>query len=340
MTDRSVLAKEPLVYQPGFHSHNARRVFSPTKPDRKPYRRFRLALVFLGVCCLGFYLYTLADQYVYQNYQNWAFDQEIAGNASVTFADYLRAHAPFSSLPDSERAKIPKSSPLPAPLASHPQEGDVLGRVSVDRLQISAIVREGVSANTLSLAVGHVSSTALPGQLGNFAIAAHRDTLFRGLKYIREGDLVTVRSTTASFTYRVVATKIVKPSDVSVLRSDGGGLIGVSSGKPQRLLTMITCYPFRYVGSAPKRFIVEGILLSGDSPDPLPTPSPLQSTVQASHPASGARERHTQPQKLAGPVSGSSRHLLSPARQRQNAPLRKPQPVRKRKWWLKVFHRS
>jgi sortase A len=65
------------------------------------------------------------------------------------------------------------------------------------------------------------------------------------------------------YTYRVKATKIVKPSDVSVLKADGGGLIPADAGQaPRKLLTMITCYPFYYVGSAPKRFIVEARLVS------------------------------------------------------------------------------
>jgi sortase A len=139
-----------------------------------------------------------------------------------------------------------------------------VARVSIKRLELSAMVREGVSAKTLSTSVGHIPATALPGAEGNFAIAAHRDTLFRALKNIRLGDEVTVESRSQRYVYEVVATKIVKPSDVSVLRADGGGLYAAADDgtKPERLLTMITCYPFYYVGSAPKRFIVESRLVS------------------------------------------------------------------------------
>ena len=107
--------------------------------------------------------------------------------------------------------------------------------------------------------MGHVPSTALAGQPGNFAIAAHRDTLFRALKDIKKGDIVTFQSPSGVFSYQVAATKIVRPTDVSVLRPDGGGLIA----NPGKLLTMITCYPFYYVGSAPKRFIVQAQMVNG-----------------------------------------------------------------------------
>ena len=113
---------------------------------------------------------------------------------------------------------------------------------------------------TLSSAVGHVPSTQAPGAIGNFAIAAHRDTLFRALKDIRIGDTVEFQAPDRTFDYQVVSTQIVRPTDVSVLRPQGN----------QRLLTMITCYPFYFVGSAPKRFIVTARLLPQNQTPPAP----------------------------------------------------------------------
>jgi sortase A len=158
-------------------------------------------------------------------------------------------HAPpaVKSLP-SEHAATGAETPAQPPALS---EGALMGRVEIPRLNLSAIVKQGVEQSTLSHAVGHVPSTQGPGAVGNFAIAAHRDTLFRALKDIKQGDIVTFQSTSGTFDYEVISTKIVKPTDVSVLRPDGG----------QKLLTMITCYPFYYVGSAPKRFIVTARLV-------------------------------------------------------------------------------
>ena len=272
----------PATYyvKPGTHSHNARRRKGHIARTFSALHRVRLALLLIGIAAVGYYGYTLSDQYIYQVYQNWAFDQGIAGRKGVTFADYVRECTPFGFLVG-EKAAAPtaESTQRPAPVPQVPEprplNGAVLGRVEIARLNLAAVVREGVDAQVLSVAVGHVPSTALPGQAGNFAIAAHRDTLFRALKDIQRGDLVSFQSTSGTYTYRVVATKIVRPTDVTVLRPDGGGLIPQSQlvsddGHPSKLLTMITCYPFYYVGSAPKRFIVEAELVRDPASNPPP----------------------------------------------------------------------
>ncbi len=108
------------------------------------------------------------------------------------------------------------------------------------------VVVEGTGETALRRAVGHISSwTALPGQAGNIGIAAHRDTFFRPLRNIRRDDVITLTTLGGEYRYRVVSTKVVKPSNIAVLNSDGN-----------EILTLITCYPFYVVGSAPDRFIV------------------------------------------------------------------------------------
>jgi len=249
--------------KPGLHSHNrTRRMPSATPEKPSPLLWLRTLLLILGICAIGYYGYSASNQYIYQAYQNWAFDQQIAGR-KVAVADYVREKTPFGFLVGTRAAE---TAPARGPRLTAPSEGTVLGRVEINRLNLSAMVREGVDAKTLSLAVGHVPSTALPGQAGNFAIAAHRDTLFRALKDIRKDDLVTFQSPDGTYTYQILATEIVKPADVSVLQPDGGGLIPppANSRNPEKLLTMITCYPFYYVGSAPKRFIVQAKLVSSD----------------------------------------------------------------------------
>ncbi|HEY1945523.1 MAG TPA: class D sortase [Bryobacteraceae bacterium] len=220
-------------------------------------------MLIVGLTGIGYYAYTLSDQFIYQKFENWAFDQQIAGRTGVTFAEYVREKTPFGFLVG-EKAKVIGPQPLPADAKiPRPSTGSLLGRVTIGRLNLAAIVREGVDDQTLRTAVGHVPSTSLPGEPGNFAIAAHRDTLFRALKDIQQDDLISFQSAQTTYTYRVAATKIVKPSDVSVLRPDGGGLVDLTASRsPSPLLTMITCYPFYYVGSAPKRFIVEARLVS------------------------------------------------------------------------------
>jgi sortase A len=311
--------------EPGLHSHNRRRR-GPVR-SRSPFVRVVLGLlILLGLGGVGYYGYTLGDQYVYQTYQNWAFDQQIAGRPDVTFSDYLRERTPFGSLM-AKRAPAPTPTPAKkaSPAAPALAEGALLGRVEISRLGLSAMVREGVGADTLNTAVGHIPSTSLPGQGGNFAIAAHRDTLFRGLKDIRTGDLVTFQSPAGSYTYEVAATKIVKPSDVSVLRADGGGLIPAKPGEagPGKLLTMITCYPFYYVGSAPKRYIVEARLV-----EPEQNITASRSTVQVLLPAAHSTQEHA-----TQTVQGTNHK-----RQFQARPRSTPKRTKKHGFWHRVLH--
>jgi sortase A len=186
-----------------------------------------------------------------QSYDNWVFEKHISGSQDVSVAEYLREKTPFGFLvSDSEPPVVSDAKARQSLIPKSIEPGTVLGRVEISRLKLSAMVREGVDAKTLSTSVGHVPSTAMPGQFGNFALAAHRDTLFRALKDIKQDDLITFQSQTQTFTYKVEGTRIVKPTEVSVLRPDG-----------HDSLTLITCYPFYYVGSAPERFIVKARLV-------------------------------------------------------------------------------
>jgi sortase A len=126
-----------------------------------------------------------------------------------------------------------------------PAVGGVIGLLDIPRLGISVMVVEGAGSTALRRAAGHISGTALPGQPGNVAISAHRDTFFRPLRNIRQDDVITVTTLLGEYRYRVVSTKVVSPFDVAVL-------------DPSRdeILTLVTCYPFYFVGSAPERFIV------------------------------------------------------------------------------------
>jgi sortase A len=254
------------IYKPGIHSFNRARFAAPLEPARgQAISIVIVVLALLGIGGLGYYAYTLADQRIYQAYANWSFEQQIAGFAHHTFRDYVRSLA-------GAKNEAPPVTPSAETELPQPAAGAIIGRVEIGRLHLSAIVRQGVDDATLRDSVGHVPSTALPGQIGNFAIAAHRDTLFRALKDIQKDDLISFQSAKGTFTYQVRATKIVKPTDVSVLRPDGGGMIQAADENP-KLLTMITCYPFYYVGSAPKRFIVEAQLVTPDSSEnSLPKP--------------------------------------------------------------------
>ena len=131
--------------------------------------------------------------------------------------------------------------------------GDLVGTISVPRVGISAIIAEGADEATLRRAVGHVPGTARPGMPGTLALAAHRDTFFRPLRRIRIGDSIVVGTGRQEYTYRVVRTLVVSPNQVGVLKP--------SSGSD---LALVTCFPFDYIGPAPKRFIVQAVQVAPD----------------------------------------------------------------------------
>lgn len=137
------------------------------------------------------------------------------------------------------------SRPQPDPASLVPADGETIAEMTMPRLGMSVMVAQGDSTAVLRDAVGHVADTALPGQVGNVVLAGHRDTFFRPLKYVRIGDAITISTRSGEFHYIVESTSVVPPTDLSVLDPVGG-----------RTLTLITCFPFVYVGSAPNRFIV------------------------------------------------------------------------------------
>jgi sortase A len=139
-------------------------------------------------------------------------------------------------------AAIHRTAPAPAPPV---RLGDVVGELEIPRLQVSVMVFEGDDSAILKRGAGHIPGTALPAGSGNIGIAAHRDTYFRPLRGIRANDVISLKTAAGASRYAVTELEIVKPSD-----------IGVLAQAPGRDLTLVTCYPFFYVGSAPERFIV------------------------------------------------------------------------------------
>lgn len=158
---------------------------------------------------------------------------------------------------DQRRAALKSQTPPPPVQPNSPRikEGSIVGRLAVPRLHVRAMVREGDSDQTLHMALGHIPGTALPGQAGNVGIAGHRDSLFRGLRNVAANDEITFETPDANYVYRVESRQIVKPEDVGVLKPG-----------PAPELTLVTCYPFEYVGSAPDRFIVKARLVTQFAP--------------------------------------------------------------------------
>jgi sortase A len=169
------------------------------------------------------------------------------GAVSITAA---REQAALSDELERSRVTLQASPPSREPRAAALEPRALVGRIELPRIKLSALAREGVDTRTLRGSAGHVPGSALPGESGNAAFAAHRDTFFGPLRDVRRGDEIAVTTAQGEFRYVVSGMRVVDPSDVSVLRA---------STEPT--LTLITCYPFDYIGSAPRRFIVTARLV-------------------------------------------------------------------------------
>jgi LPXTG-site transpeptidase (sortase) family protein len=197
------------------------------------------ALVAVGLACLIFYSVVTVQAWRYQRAAKSRVEQMISVER-----------------PSIERPAVPHSVPdVTKSLAI----GEIIGRVDIPRLKLSAAVAEGDDDKTLGNAVGHLPDTPLPWhRRGNVALAAHRDGLFRSLEGIRLNDDVRLVTSRGEFHYRVTKTHIVDPDDVWVIAPTDTPTI-----------TLITCYPFSFVGNAPRRFIVKAELIDDLGGKPL-----------------------------------------------------------------------
>ena len=203
-----------------------------TAADRRTPRRLRgqlrwleRVLLVIGIASLGYYTYVSAEAALYQAFEERELDEILASGPP------------------------PQILLQRMPVRRAPEPGSAIGRIEIPRLGVSAIIRAGSDSRTLRLAVGYIPGTALPGQRGNTGLAAHRDTFFRRLRDIRADDDIRIVTKDATFDYQVERTRVVEPKDVWVLNPT-----------PQPALTLVTCYPFNYIGSAPQRFIVRATL--------------------------------------------------------------------------------
>jgi sortase A len=183
----------------------------------------------------------------------------IAGCASLSFVAYAVLDARVFEVRENRRldlmiqqSVLASSTTLDSHAQNIPKVGEVLGRISIKRLGVSVIFMEGLTPKILRRGVGHVPGTPLPGEIGNVALAGHRDTFFRPLERIRLDDEILITTTASTARYRVDSVKVVDLNDVEVL-----------APATNSTLTLITCYPFYFMGSAPRRFIVHASRIPG-----------------------------------------------------------------------------
>jgi sortase A len=212
--------------------------WGPLPPHADPRTRGRVwrslerLLIVVGLASLGYYAYVSVESRLYQELENRELDAILATHVGRTLPN-----------PSGEPEALHPVKARPA--RSRPPAGSAIGRIEIPRLGVSVVIRAGSDARTLRLAVGHIPGTAFPGEIGNIGLAGHRDTFFRRLRDIRADDEIRIVTPDGTFTFRVEETSVVMPKDTWVL-----------DATTAPTLTLVTCFPFTYVGSAPQRFIV------------------------------------------------------------------------------------
>lgn len=136
---------------------------------------------------------------------------------------------------------------------SKPKVGQIIGTLTIPRIKSSLPIIEGTGAKELKRGVGHYVGSVIPGVSDNSVLAGHRDSVFRKLGEVKIGDLITVKNDYGSFVYEVHKIRIVKANDRTVIVPT-----------TDAILTLSTCYPFRYIGNAPNRYIVQAGLVMGE----------------------------------------------------------------------------
>ena len=197
------------------------------------------ALFACAVFLLGYCGFAVVDAWVFQRRESSDLDRLLHDQRSA-----------------SEGATQPQSATPPKDATAARTDG-LIGRIEIPRLLLSSVVVEGSDATTFRRAVGHIPGTPLPGQPGNVGLAGHRDTFFRSLRELRVKDEIQLSTLNGDFRYEVESLTVVEPDYVQALAPSAGNV-----------LTLVTCYPFTYVGTAPKRFVARARQVSPPTVSP------------------------------------------------------------------------
>jgi sortase A len=214
--------------------------------------RIRQLLLIVGMVLIGIYVAAYFHRKVLSRAQTTQFEDSRQPALSETLAATRETLPVKQFAVDFAHWSAKRITQYEESLATHFDPPLALLRIS--RFQLDAPVLEGTDDLTLNRGVGHIVGTALPGEEGNIGIAGHRDSFFRVLKDIKEGDTIELVTPRRTERYTVDHIVLVRPDDVSVLRP-----------RPISSLTLVTCYPFYFIGSAPQRYIVQASIADSDN---------------------------------------------------------------------------
>ena len=257
------------------------RIHDRHRPRSPWVRRLELALWVVGIVTLGGVGWGWLDGKLYQARQERLLEQALVEGAQardVAAESPPRADLPLDDGADAAEVSAPASAPPvvdpdretpaatttarerdePRPRAKRAADASTAGllaRLTVPRLDMAVMVAQGLDSRTLRRAAGHIPGTAPVGSGGNVGLAGHRDSFFRPLRDVRVGDEIVLTTPQSVSTYRVEWTEVVTPEATEVLRPT-----------PYPALTLVTCYPFTFVGTAPDRLVVRARLVESRAP--------------------------------------------------------------------------
>ncbi|PRS37763.1 class D sortase [Bacillus sp. RJGP41] len=203
-------------------------------------RHKKKSLLITAVCflILGFYFTTTNAYTLLKGYALYKWNESDTTEATA-------------KLPEPKtKANNPDSIEL---YEERPETGDLMGELYIPKIEATLPIYHGTDEDELEKGVGHYAGSVLPGEKDNSVLSGHRDTIFRDLGEVGEGDLLIAKTEAGTFTYKVRKVRIVDADDRTVIVP-----------KPKATLTVTTCYPFSYIGSAPERYVLVADLLKSE----------------------------------------------------------------------------
>jgi sortase A len=213
------------------------------KGKRRTIKAFALGIIILGVLFTSWNMVKFGKGY----FAGW---QERRGGQETT-QDLTPSKEEASSGVSELKEKVRLSTSEDALYTVRPQTGDKVGELYIPKLDATLPIYEGTGEEELEQGVGHYADSVLPGERDNCVLSGHRDTVFRDLGEIGEGDSLIVNTSAGEFEYQVTKVRIVDKDDKTVIVP-----------KPRATLTVSTCYPFVYIGAAPERYVLVAELVN------------------------------------------------------------------------------
>ena len=203
-------------------------------------RHKKKSLLITAVCflTLGFYFTTTNAYTLLKGYALYKWNESDTTEATAKLAE------------PKTKANSPDGLEL---YEERPETGDLMGELYIPKIEATLPIYHGTDEDELEKGVGHYAGSVLPGEKDKSVLSGHRDTTFRALGEVGEGDLLIAKTEAGTFTYKVRKVRIVDADDRTVIVP-----------KPKATLTVTTCYPFSYIGSAPERYVLVADLLKSE----------------------------------------------------------------------------